>query len=108
MGKELKIIQAPTPLGKRGQMWMERILAAINSETCAVVMPVIHWTDGTTFDLKKIGRRCKEANALLIVDGTQSVGSMPMDVKDCNIDALVCTSYKVSASAITLHLWNIT
>ena len=57
-------------------------------------MSSIHWTDGTKFDLRKIGERCREANALFIVDGTQSVAVMPIDVVENNVDALVCASYK--------------
>ena len=57
-------------------------------------MSSIHWIDGTKFDLKKIGERCKEVNALFVVDGTQSVGALPIDVAAYHIDALVCAAYK--------------
>jgi selenocysteine lyase/cysteine desulfurase len=33
-------------------------------------------------------------NAFFIVDGTQSVGALPMDVAELQIDALVCAGYK--------------
>jgi selenocysteine lyase/cysteine desulfurase len=39
------------------------------------------------FSLKRVG-------ACFIVDGTQSVGAMPIDVADCQIDALICATYK--------------
>jgi len=58
------------------------------------LMSGIHWADGTKFDLQKIGERSKEVNALFVVDGTQSVGALPIDVKSCHIDALVCAAYK--------------
>lgn len=92
--KELKIIKAPEPRVNRGQRWTENIIENIVPETCAVVMSAIHWTDGTKYDLKKIGIRCKEMNALFIVDGTQSVGALPMDIEEFKIDALVCSGYK--------------
>ena len=57
-------------------------------------MSSIHWTDGTRFDLQKIGKRCKEVDALFVVDGTQSVGALSIDVMTCQIDALVCAGYK--------------
>ena len=31
---------------------------------------------------------------VFIVDGSQSVGALPIDVQVCNIDALICTGYK--------------
>ena len=92
--KELKIISPPENLIDRGKKWNERILDAINIDTAVVLMSSIHWADGTKFDLQKIGERCKEVNALFVVDGTQSVGALPIDVKSCHIDALVCAAYK--------------
>jgi len=92
--KNLQTIQAPENLEKRGQKWNKSILESINEDTAAVVMSTIHWTDGTLFDLKAIGQKCKECNALFIVDGTQSVGALPIDVEECQIDALICAGYK--------------
>ena len=92
--KAPKIIEAPEVMTGRARAWTEGILKQINSETCAVVLSSIHWTDGTKFDLKMIGEKCKENNARFIVDGTQSVGAMPMDVVAFNIDALICAAYK--------------
>ena len=57
-------------------------------------MSSVHWTDGTKFDLQQIGKRCRELGALFIVDGTQSVGALAIDVKEYCIDALVCACYK--------------
>lgn len=42
----------------------------------------VHWTDGTIFDLVRIGARCRELGAALVVDGTQSIGAGVLDV-DC-------------------------
>ncbi|PSL06577.1 aminotransferase class V-fold PLP-dependent enzyme [Cecembia rubra] len=92
--KQLKIITAPEYKQGRGERWNESILEAINEDTAVVVMSTIHWADGTQFDLKAIGQRCKEKNAFLILDGTQSVGALPIDVEECKVDALICAGYK--------------
>jgi selenocysteine lyase/cysteine desulfurase len=92
--KSLQTIKAPDTLEKRGEKWNEEILKAINEDTAVVVMSSIHWTDGTLFDLKALGQKCKECSALFIVDGTQSVGALPIDVEACQIDALICAGYK--------------
>lgn len=92
--KELKVVQAPGISVSRGKLWSERILESITNDTSVVVISSIHWTDGTKFDLQKIGERCKEAKALFIVDGTQSVGALPIDVTEYKIDALICAGYK--------------
>jgi selenocysteine lyase/cysteine desulfurase len=92
--KELKIISPADTREQRGMKWNEKILASIDQETAVVILSSVHWTDGTLFDLQKIGERCKAMNALFIVDGTQSVGALPIDVTACRIDALVCAGYK--------------
>jgi len=92
--KELKVIEPPSVLSGRALAWTDRILAQMNVNTCAVILSTIHWTDGTKFNLKMIGEKCREINARFIVDGTQSVGAMPIDVGELKIDALVCAAYK--------------
>ncbi len=79
---------------EKAKDWNERILEAIGSDTAFVVMASVHWMNGTKFDLEQIGTRCKQVGAKLIVDGSQSVGALPIDVKKYNISALVCAAYK--------------
>jgi selenocysteine lyase/cysteine desulfurase len=50
--------------------------------------------EGVVFDLVQIGRKCREVGALLIVDGTQSVGVMPFDVQLIQPDAVIVAAYK--------------
>ncbi len=92
--KELNVIHAPDSLIDRGKLWNENLLNSISTDICAVIISSVHWTDGTKFDLKKIGERCKATNTLFIVDGSQSVGVLPIDVADFKIDALICVGYK--------------
>ena len=79
---------------EKAKDWNNRILEAIGRETAFVVMASVHWMNGTRFDLERIGARCKEMGARLLVDGSQSVGALPIDVNKCNISALVCAAYK--------------
>ncbi len=78
----------------RTQTWNQRILESISIDTAMVVMSAIHWMDGTKFDLEAIGNRCAETNTFFIVDGSQTVGALPMDVSQYKIDALICATYK--------------
>ena len=77
-----------------GPTWNQNILDQINEKTSFVIMSSIHWSNGVKYDLKKIGQRCAEVGAKLVVDGTQSVGSQSIDVIDCKISALVTAAYK--------------
>lgn len=92
--KTLTTIAAPPDWEGRGRVWNERILEAIRPDTIALVISSVHWMLGTRFDLEAIGRRCRETGTYFIVDGSQSVGAIPMDVQAFNIDALVCVGYK--------------
>jgi selenocysteine lyase/cysteine desulfurase len=83
--------QAGTSTGKQ---WNARVLEAIDRDTAVVVVPHVHWADGTRFDLVEIGRAARAAGAALIVDGTQSLGALPFDVGEIRPDALICTGYK--------------
>lgn len=78
----------------RGRRWNDRILEAIGRDTAIVALPQVHWADGTLFDLERIGARCRDVGAALVIDGTQSVGAMPFDVGSIQPDVLVCAGYK--------------
>jgi selenocysteine lyase/cysteine desulfurase len=93
-GAELRVVARRDDLPRKGRDWNDRILEAIGVDTAFVVMASVHWMNGTKFDLEEIGARCREVGAKLIVDGSQSVGALPIDVEACKIDALVCASYK--------------
>jgi len=85
---------APKDRNNIGESWNQDILSKINDDTSVVLISTIHWMNGLKFDIEAIGEKCKKHKAYFIVDGSQSVGAMPMDVKKYNIDALICASYK--------------
>jgi selenocysteine lyase/cysteine desulfurase len=93
-GTELRVIVRKEDIPEKAKDWNERILDAIGRDTAFVVMASVHWMNGTKFDLERIGNRCREVGAKFIVDGSQSVGALPIDVKKCRIDALICAAYK--------------
>lgn len=93
-GGVLKVVDSPESLDERGKKWNERVLEAIGARTRVVALAHTHWADGTKFDLEAIRARTEEVGSLLIVDGSQSVGALPFDVKRIRPDALICTGYK--------------
>jgi selenocysteine lyase/cysteine desulfurase len=90
----LKIVKAPETLIHRGQKWNEEILNSINSKTKVISLEHCHWADGTRFELKKIREATKKVGALMIIDGTQSIGAYPFDQNEYNADALIAAGYK--------------
>lgn len=90
----VKIIQPPTTFKNRGKEWNLSILSAINIKTALVAIAPAHWADGTLFDLKEIRIKTKINNALLIIDGAQSLGAFPFSVSEINPDAVITVGYK--------------
>ena len=91
---ELTIVSPPDTIKNRGMLWNEAILDAITPETKMVAISHTHWADGTLFNLKAIREKTTKNDALMVVDGTQSVGALPFDVSDIQPDALICSGYK--------------
>ena len=90
----IKVVKPPKTLENRGKKWNENILEAINTKTSVVAMPIVHWADGTLFDILQIRKRARDINAMLIIDGTQSIGALPFSIKEIDPDALICSGYK--------------
>ncbi|HLZ16046.1 MAG TPA: aminotransferase class V-fold PLP-dependent enzyme, partial [Cyclobacteriaceae bacterium] len=93
-GSRLRAVKPPGTLKDRGKIWNERILEAIDKDTRLVALGQVHWADGTRFDLVSIRKRTRDVGALLVIDGTQSVGALPFDIGEIQPDALVCAGYK--------------
>ena len=93
-GAEVITVPAPDANEHRGKIWNERILDTINPKTKMVAVGNVHWADGTLFNLKEIRKRTRDVGAWLVIDGTQSVGALPFNVKEIQPDALICAGYK--------------
>lgn len=87
-------IKAPDTKVNRVQQWNKDILDAISEKTGIVAMGQIHWSNGALFDLKAIRKKTKENDALLIIDGSQTIGAFPFSIKEIEPDALICAGYK--------------
>jgi len=92
-GAKLEVIEPPS-LKDRGANWNERILESIDDQTTMVAIGHVHWADGTLFDLAAIRKKTSEHEALLVIDGTQSVGALPFSVTELQPDALIAAGYK--------------
>ena len=93
-GSKIKTIAPAKNYPERGKSWNERIVDAIDERTKVVAIPIVHWTDGTLFDLKSIRQKCDKTDSLLIIDGSQSIGALPFSVEEIKPDALICAGYK--------------
>ncbi len=74
--------------------WTQALLAELDERTALIAVPHVHWTDGGLVDLERVGARAREVGAVLAVDGTQSVGALPLSVARVRPDFLVTAGYK--------------
>ncbi|MFC7533184.1 aminotransferase class V-fold PLP-dependent enzyme [Actinoplanes sp. GCM10030250] len=77
-----------------GQNWTEAVLAAIDERVGIVSVPNVHWTDGGLVDLEQVAARTHEAGARFVVDASQSLAVMPLDVAALRPDFVVSVGYK--------------
>jgi selenocysteine lyase/cysteine desulfurase len=68
------------------------LLAAITERTRLVAVSHVNSSTGTRIDLAALGAACARAGALLVCDGAQAAGCIPVDVGP--VDFYVATGYK--------------
>jgi selenocysteine lyase/cysteine desulfurase len=74
--------------------WTGAVLAGLDERVAIAALPHCHWTDGGLLDLAAVGRRCREVGSALVLDVTQSLGALPLDLAAVAPDFLVCPGYK--------------
>jgi selenocysteine lyase/cysteine desulfurase len=77
-----------------GQAWSEAILGELDERTAVVAVLAAHWTDGAAVDLPAVAERTRAVGAALVVDASQALGAVPLDVAAIRPDYLVTVGYK--------------
>ena len=89
VGASVRAVERPSQ-----SCWSEAVLEAINANTGIVAVPHCHWADGRVVDLAAVGMKCREVGAALVLDLTQSLGAMPIDLAAVDPDFAVAACYK--------------
>lgn len=77
-----------------GQTWGDAVLAAIDERVAVASLPNVHWTNGALVDLERIAPALRDAGATFVIDASQSLGAMPLDIANLRPDAVVAVGYK--------------
>ena len=88
-GAELLVVRR-----EPGQSWTEAILDAIDERVAVASIPNVHWTNGAFVDLQRVSLALREAGSAFIIDASQSLGAIPLDVASLKPDAMVAVGYK--------------
>ena len=89
-GVELVIVESPD----RVSVPVDAIARAIDDRTALVVTSHVYFTSGAIQDIKRVAAAAHEHGALCLIDAYQSVGQIPVDVRDTGVDALVAGGLK--------------
>ncbi len=76
------------------------LVAALDDRTRVLVVSQTHSSTGTTLDLERLARRCREHDALLMVDGIQALGAIPSDLSGVDIYAASFFKWMLSGFGI--------
>jgi selenocysteine lyase/cysteine desulfurase len=78
--------------------WTSAVLAAIERSGAPPVslasISSVHWSDGGLIDVEMVGAALRQRGASLLVDATQSVGVLTMDVRRLDPDFVIFPTYK--------------
>ncbi|CAM2069901.1 Aminotransferase class V-fold PLP-dependent enzyme [Sulfidibacter corallicola] len=85
------IVHVPRP--QNGD-WTRAILDHLDERVAVASMPHCHWTDGSLVDLELVSDRCRELGIPLVLDVTQSLGAMPLNLDRIRPAFLVAAGYK--------------
>lgn len=79
---------------ENGQVPCDRLFALTDENTAVIALCLTENTTGFRHDIEKIGAFCKEKGIYFVLDATQCIGAMQIDVKNTHIDYMVATTYK--------------
>jgi selenocysteine lyase/cysteine desulfurase len=88
-GAELSVV-AREP----GQTWTEAVISRIDDRTRVVAIPNVHWTNGALLDLAVIAAAVRDVGAAFVIDASQSLGVLPLDIPRLRPDFVVAVGYK--------------
>ena len=77
-----------------GRVRKEDLFAACDGKTRLIALSSVEFANGYRNDLPGIGEYCQRHGIFFCVDGIQSLGVLPMDVKSFGIDALSADGHK--------------
>jgi selenocysteine lyase/cysteine desulfurase len=89
-GVELVVVESPDNIS----VPVEAIARAVDDRTALVVTSHVYFTTGAIQDIKRVAEIAHAHGALCLIDAYQSVGQIPVDVRDAGVDALVAGGLK--------------
>jgi selenocysteine lyase/cysteine desulfurase len=81
-------------LRSEGALHVDDVAAAFTPKTRILALDWVNYSTGRRIDLAVMGELARERGALFVVDGTQGVGALELDVHSLPVDVLAVAAYK--------------
>ncbi len=100
-GAELRV----APVDEHGALDYEKLEELIDDDTVVVAVTHVSNVLGVVNDVRRVARTAHRHDALILVDGAQSVPHIPVDVKQLEADFLVFSGHKMLGPTGIGVLW---
>jgi cysteine desulfurase/selenocysteine lyase len=80
--------------GEGGGATDAALAAACTPETRILALGLVHYRSGFRYDLEALGQFCRERDLLLVIDATQGLGAVQVDLSAGHADFMVSSGYK--------------
>ncbi|MHA1710351.1 MAG: aminotransferase class V-fold PLP-dependent enzyme [Candidatus Baldrarchaeia archaeon] len=81
----------------RGRNWyvsLDDLLSSIDENTKVVAISHVEYLTGQLHNLREISSQAHDVGAIVVVDGIQAAGYVPVDVRRLGVDVYITGSYK--------------
>lgn len=86
------------PVTPEGLVQVEDVKKAITDETILISVMHVNNEVGTIQPIREIGQLARERGIIFHTDAVQSIGKVPVDVEELNVDLLSASSHKIYGS----------
>ena len=90
-GAEVRLVSAA---GDPAKLSFDGLAEAVDQRTAAISVSHVQYSTGFRYQLEELSELAETNGAMLVVDASQSLGAVPIDLSSLRIDALLCTGYK--------------
>ncbi len=90
-GSEVRLVSAKDD---PASLSIEALADAVDDRTAVLCVSHVEYASGHRFDIAQLSELARAHGAFLIVDATQSAGAVPIDLRGCDVDVLLSSSYK--------------
>jgi cysteine desulfurase/selenocysteine lyase len=90
-GAEVRLVPARE---RPAELSLEAVAELVDEATEVIAVSHVQYSTGYRFDLSSLTDLAQSHGAWLIVDATQSMGAVALDLSDIDADAVLCAGYK--------------